>query len=522
MFKNLKLNIFSLLMVCLMSSAVAQGPFGYYNDALLFSRTTFGGTARIQGLGGAQVSLGGDQSSASSNPAGLGFYNRSTFEFTPALNFHNADASYMGENTSSFRNNFNFGHLGVVINYGRPNTSENKFRGGSFAITFNRTNNFQNEIEYQGVNGNNSIVDSFVENAGVADPGSLGGFEGVAYNHFLIDRTDGFAVFDNGIVTLVEDDPNYDGYTSLVGSFYGSLPRQTESIRTRGGQNQINIAWGGNYMDKFYFGAGLGIATVDFRRTRTYTEDGFTFADGNPDDILTSLTIEDQLNVTGAGVNLSVGLIARPVDFVTVGVNYTSPTYYSLEEENSFDFTTLWNDFYAYELPDDTIQLGFINEQSDIFTSNYNLRTPSKLNVGATVFLGKRGFLSGDVEFVDYSSAEIRTNDFQERADNQEILALYDAVVNYRLGAEMRFDEIRVRGGYGYQADPFKDSDFDRSIQNISFGVGYRTSGYFVDLAIVNSRSEALFSPYFTAENTPVATVDQSTTSALVTFGFTF
>ncbi len=522
MLKKLKLNIFSLLMVCLVSSAVAQGPFGYYNDALLFSRTTFGGTARIQGLGGAQVSLGGDQSSASSNPAGLGFYNRSTFEFTPSLNFHNADADYLGDNTSSFRTNFNFGHLGVVINYGRPNTAENKFKGGSFAITFNRTNNFQNEVEYQGINPENSIVDSFVENAGIGDPGSLGGFEAVAYNHFLIDRTDAFGVLDNGLVTLVEDDPNYDGYTSLVGSFYRSLPRQTESIRTRGGQNQINIAWGGNYMDKLYFGAGMGIATVDFRRTRTYTEDEFTFDDDNVDDILTSITIEDELSVTGAGVNLSLGLIARPLDFVTIGVNYVSPTFYSLEEESSFDFTTLWNDFYAYQLPDDTVQLGLISEQSDLFTSNYNLRTPAKLNLGATVFLGKKGFLTGDVEFVDYSDAEIRTNDFGERADNQEIVALYDAVVNYRFGAEMRFDEIRVRGGYGYQADPFKDSDFDRSIQNISFGVGYRNRDFFADLAIVNSRSQSLFSPYFTAENTPVATVDQVSTSALVTLGFAF
>ena len=509
-------------MVCLVSSAAAQGPFGYYNDALLFSRTTFGGTARIQGLGGAQVSLGGDQSSASSNPAGLGFYNRSTFEFTPAFNFNNADASYLGENTSSFRNNFNFAHLGVVINYGRANTSENKFRGGSFAITFNRTNNFQSEVEYQGVNGNNSIVDSFIENAGITDPNNLGGFEQIAYDHFLIDRTDAFGVFDDGLITQVEDDPNYNGYTSLVGSFYGSLPQQTESIRTRGGQNQFNVAWGGNYMDKVYFGAGLGIATVNFRRTRTYSEAGFTFADGSPDDILNGIIIEDQLNVNGAGVNLSLGVIARPIDFMTIGVNYTSPTYYTLEEDNSFIFTTDWNEFYSYQLPDDTTQLGLISEVSDIFISRYNLRTPSKLNLGATVFLGKRGFLTGDVEFLDYSNAELRSNDFQERADNQEILALYDAVVNYRLGGELRFGEMRVRGGYGYQADPFKDSDFDRSIQNITGGLSYRTSGYFIDLAVVHSRSEALYSPYFTAENTPVATVDQSTTSALVTFGFTF
>ena len=517
-----KLNLFSLLMVCLVSSASAQGPFGYYNDALLFSRTNFGGTARMQAIGGAQVSLGGDQSSATSNPAGLGFYNKSEFAFTPALNFHNADASYFGDNTSSFRTNFNFAHLGVVLNYSQPNTTDHKFRGGSFAITFNRTNNFQSEVEYQGLNSNNSITDSFVENAGTLDPSLLGGFEAVAYNQFLIDRTDGFAVLDNGLVTLVEDDPAYGGYTSLVGNFYGSLPRQSESIRTRGGQNQINIAWGGNYMDRLYFGGGLGIATVDYRRTRTYVEDNFTFDDGNPDDILTNLTIEDELTVTGAGVNLTLGLIARPLDFMTLGVSYVSPTFYALEEESSFDFTTVWNEFYAYQLPDDTVSLGFISQQSDLFTSNYNLRTPAKLNFGTTIFLGKQGFLTGDVEFVDYSTAEIRTNDFQERADNQEILALYNSVVNYRLGAEFRFDAIRLRGGYAYQADPFKNPNIDRSVQNLSFGLGYRNKDYFLDFTIVNSRTNNQFSPYFTFDDTPVAEVEQVTTNALLTFGVNF
>ncbi len=44
----------------------------FVDNALLFSRTVPGGSARIQSIGGAQVSLGGDYSSAFSNPAGLG------------------------------------------------------------------------------------------------------------------------------------------------------------------------------------------------------------------------------------------------------------------------------------------------------------------------------------------------------------------------------------------------------------------------------------------------------------------
>ena len=59
--------------------------FGFYNEALRFSQRSFGGTARIIGLGGAQVSLGGDISSALSNPAGLGFYNKSEVVFSPAI-----------------------------------------------------------------------------------------------------------------------------------------------------------------------------------------------------------------------------------------------------------------------------------------------------------------------------------------------------------------------------------------------------------------------------------------------------
>jgi hypothetical protein len=61
----------------------------YTETALLFSRIRAGGSARIQSMGGAQVSLGGDYSSASSNPAGLGFFNRSEFTVTPAINFSN-------------------------------------------------------------------------------------------------------------------------------------------------------------------------------------------------------------------------------------------------------------------------------------------------------------------------------------------------------------------------------------------------------------------------------------------------
>ncbi|MEM9326558.1 MAG: hypothetical protein AAGA85_12920 [Bacteroidota bacterium] len=531
--KNCKLILLSLGMVCLASGeALSQeGPFGYFNDALLFSRTSFGGTARMQGLGGAQVSLGGDQSSAASNPAGLGFFNRSTIVLSPLLNFNNSQSSYLGEETSSFRTTFNMAHFGAALNYSRPSTSENKFRGGTFAITFSRTNDFNSEIQYEGINNSNSIVDSFIFNAGTIDPNDLGGFEGIAFDHFLIDVRDttafpAYEVADDGLITRNPGDGFFDRYGSLVGELpdfdESVLPRQSETVLRRGGQNQINLAWGGNYLDRLYFGAGLGIATLRYRVERTYIEDQFTFDDGTPDDLLTSITIEDEINSNGTGVNATLGVIARPLDFFTLGLSYVTPTFYTIEEQSFFTFTTNWNPFYSYQLPDGPVQLGEIITESDITVTNYSLRTPGKLNLGGTFFLGKNGFITGDVEFIDYGTAEIRTIDFREREDNQEIANQFRSVMNYRVGAEFRFDELRLRAGYNFMADPYENSEFDRSVQSISGGLGYRSRSFFMDLAVVYQTSQQLTTPYFVGSNQPVAESDLTTTNGILTFGFNF
>lgn len=533
---KLKLILIGLAVFCTSQNIVAQA-LGYFNDALLFSQTNFGGSARIQAIGGAQVALGGDQSLAASNPAGLGFFNRSTFSFTPAFDFHNADTDYLGTRVSNYRNRFNIAQLGVVFNNSKGDIVQDKFKGGSFAITLNRVNNFNNEIRYEGVNQNNSIVDSFIENAGNVPSGNLGGLEASAFNHFLIDeadwdnRPDYIFNVDGNRTYIVPNivDGTIEGYAGLVGNQQDILPRQSEVIRTSGAQYQLNLSWGGNYDDRLYFGGGIGLQTVDYRLERVYTEDEFTLSDESLDDLLNSIVIRDEFDVSGVGINGTFGLIARPIDYVTVGVSYTTPTFYSLNEETSFSLTTDWNSNYSYVTlnsqfnPSDTIALGRIVDESDIGITDYELRSPSRLNVGAAVFIGKNGFISGDLEFVDYSNAHIKSNNFSPTADNQEIDALYRSVVNYRLGAEWRIDQFRLRGGYSFQDDPYSANDgLDRSVKNVSFGVGFREKNYFVDLAVINSSFKSFHSPYFVNELSPMATANNTTTRAMVTVGFTF
>ena len=97
-----------LALVCLLTGAVfsSHAQFGYYNEALRFSRNQSFGTARIMGLGGAQVALGGDIGVVAVNPAGLGFFNRSTLTISPAFDFHNSNSEFFGTETTTFRNRF--------------------------------------------------------------------------------------------------------------------------------------------------------------------------------------------------------------------------------------------------------------------------------------------------------------------------------------------------------------------------------------------------------------------------------
>ncbi|MFY0607250.1 MAG: hypothetical protein JXR10_11070 [Cyclobacteriaceae bacterium] len=537
--KNFKYLMFAGIAVSTLSlnAQVVDGSLGYYRDALLFGQTssTYGNTARMQGIGGAQTSLGADISAAGANPAGLGMYNRSVFSFTPSINAHNSNANFLGGEISTYRNNFNFANMGVVFNNNKGDFTSEKFKGGSFAITLGRTNNFNNEVSYQGRNTNSSITDYLVEDANAfgadfSDPQYLADY---AYGQFLIENADGY-LFENGNDgrTYIYPDGDFDGYTSLVGrnSFDQFFPRQAETIRTSGGQYSLNLAWGGNYDDKIYFGGGINFESIDYTQRKTYTEDGFANADGVQDDLLNELRVINNLNIEGSGIGFNAGIIARPISIVTLGVSYKSPTYWSLDEESDSRLITNWNSNYSYfdgtNSAGDSLyrSLGSYDETGPLFISQYNLRTPARLNLGATVFLGKAGFISGDVEFVDYTGGQLKSNDFNVVADNQTINSLFARTVNYRLGAEFRYDNFRFRGGYAFFGDPYNNNTaFDASVQNLSVGVGYRTRDYFVDLAVMNRKGFDAISPYSLEDGTePIANITNQSTNVSATIGFNF
>lgn len=516
------------LCTILMSTAFQSWSQGFVENALLFSRTKPGGSARVQAMGGAQVALGGDFSSALSNPAGLGMYNRSEITFSPAFNTYTTDANHLGSTSTDSKGVFNIPGLSYVRHM--P-VERNGFLGGSFAASMTRVNDFNSTFQYAGEDNTSSIVDYFKERAAgySIDPlpspynnTPLLDFnlpEGLAYLTFII--TPFNEDINNPDPVLPDDYINYfSDLDTLWNNGVEELRTQTRSqnVNVKGAQYQWSFAYGGNVKDKLYFGAAVGITTLRYKFTSNYTESDYSFSESPGYDPLHSLQFDEEIVVDGSGVNLTLGLIYRPADFAQLGVSVVTPTVYKLSDAYDIRLRADWNsDFVGY---------GFQDESSESIVSEYTFTTPWKVSAGTAIFLGKYGFITGDVEFINYAKAKYDSeiSGISFSPENEDINYFYTNVVNYRVGAEVRYSIFRFRGGYNVQNNPYKSEfNVDRKITTLSAGAGVRVSKFFIDVAWLNSSSKNSFSPYVFQDGTgPVAALSNTVTSGMLTLGFTF
>lgn len=494
----------------------------FVNNALLFSRTTPGGSARIQGIGGAQVSLGGDYSSAYSNPAGLGMYNRSEFTFSPAYSTMNIQSTYAGNSSEENISKINI--PGVSYVYHHETGKQSGFLGGSLGFSLTRTNNFNETFSYSGANSSSSIIDYFIDDAYYYNPDDMlpGGpdfynLTAMAYNNFLIeDYYDNNDLYYGSVLSPLPADGQIPAEVRTV--------TQSEIVESSGAQNQWSISYGANFSDKFFIGAGIGIATLRYKLKLNYAESNFSFDQSpgyNPIDYFES---EENLDISGTGVNFTIGAIFRPIDFIQIGASFVTPTSYQITDSYEASMGSQWNDFDYYGDGSTILGSEYV-EFGDPLISEYSLKTPMKFSTGITL-ISKFGFISGDVEMVNYGKANYDSDigEISFDLDNEDIKALYGSVVNYRVGAEYRYQMFRLRGGYRFMADPYRDSDgIDRSSQTFSGGVGIKKEKFFVDFAIVHTTSDDRRIPYTAPDKpTPVALLENKFTNYMFTVGFSF
>ena len=504
-------------------SLLATSSYGQYaTDALRYSESDQTGSARFQALGGNHASLGGDPSSIHGNPAGLGFYNRSEFTFTPGATPTNTKTSYLGDNNSANKGNLNIAQASLVI-ASQPGF-QRKWKRSSLGIAFSRQQSFRDHYTFTGLNNRSSYLSNVVQNA----------------NADRVPVTQLEADFDaspsnGGPIAYTLPAAYYQMYlmnpTSTTGPPYTALDRtsaveQYGSYTATGANTQWTVAYAGNYNDKLFIGANFGFSRLRYQYDREF-QDNFV----DSDDIIYA-DHNEALTVTGNGFNFSFGAIYKFNPIFQMGLVLTSPTFSSVKETFSQNVSAEFVDDLVPGPDGELIQPPYLNLPVAPNDFVYSITSPVKASVGATVFIQDKGFITGSVELQDYSMMSARTN-YLNSADNQafrdntkaEIKDLYRSSVNFRLGGEFRANLFRARLGAAYIGDPYATSDgIKRDKLLLSAGVGIRKGRFFSDLSGTLSSFKTVYTPYVLDNVADYASVEvtHKPMNFALTFGVNF
>ncbi|UOQ54269.1 OmpP1/FadL family transporter [Hymenobacter cellulosivorans] len=496
--KNLK-----YLLAVAFAGQASYGFAQYQVDALRFSQTQLGGTARSLGVGGANVAVGADLNSLSINPAGLGMYQRSEFSFSPGLGLGNTEATAFGTTTTDSRNSLHLGSLGAAFVSRRPDSDENPWRSGTFAVGLTRINDFNQSFRYR---GNPSREQDIFQRLSTDRKQDL---DDLAYNNYLTEE-------DADGIYVPRD------YSLSRGNL-----TQEETVLTTGSQTQFDFGYGASYKDRLYIGGAIGIVGTRFNSTSTLkATDPASDPAGTEGASFGSLTYRESLETRGTGINARIGAIYRVSDALRVGAAIQTPTYMALSETYGATMDVTYDQ--PIEVKGKTISSS--TSATDPSAFDYALTTPFKASGGVAAVIGKHGFISGDVEYVNYSSARLSNdnsdptvnNNFDFGPTNDEVRQLYQSTVNVRVGGELRADIFRLRAGYARYGDPYKANEFDRTQNSFTLGAGMRQNNFFLDVAGVYSTNKRFYSPYALQTNTPVVAVDGNRYTTTVTAGWTF
>jgi len=264
-------------MIAVAIVAVSGNAYAQYSaDALRFSQTNYGSSARFKGMGNAQIGVGGDISSLGANPAGLGLFTRSEFVFTPEFNGTSLKTNFLNNNSTNSKSQINLNQLGAVFHMptyrAKGQDTQKGIISASVGIGYTRNNDYGLEADFSGTNTQNSV-----------------------YNMF-----DDFSV----------PPPNM----------------QAVNINRTGSVSEFNLAGAINISNQIYIGATLGLVNLNYDYSMMLDEDGGVGASEY------YINFNQNQITKGSGVNGKLGIIFRPVSEFRIGVNLQTPTWFTIDD----------------------------------------------------------------------------------------------------------------------------------------------------------------------------------------------
>ena len=515
-------------------------------DALQITQPDFRGTARFMGMGGAFTALGGDLSTLTQNPAGIGIYRHSEIGATLDITFmNNKTTSAVGDSkldhTKAACNNF--GYIGVA-NIGSTLES---FQWG---VTYNRT--AQIDRSYYGyANPTQTSLTNYIatysNKAGYT--GSDLDASGSGYNPYRDSDYDWLSIlaYNSGMM-------NDDG-RRMVGLYNNGTTADAEiSVREHGYTDEYSFNFGGNISNVVYWGLGIGVTDLSYTRTTIYSEslEHATIYSrpehGLVDDGNAGYTMYNNKHISGNGWKLSLGLIVKPIEELRIGLAFHTPTWWTLSQnyEAAVDYS-----YFDPMYPEGSNNPNDGSHLSDYADFDWRLSSPWRMMAGVATVIGGKAIVSADYERLAYNDMTARTpvydyygylDSYQSNENLNNEIKTYSRAANIiRVGAEYRVTpKFSVRLGYNFRSSSTSketenggevitsgtDPSFNlnKTASNISFGLGYRFGAFYIDGTYVHKQQKSTLCAYtdFDGLRAPRFDATESNNAIVLSLGYRF
>jgi hypothetical protein len=459
-------------------------------DVQRLSSKYFFGTARYTGLGGAMGALGGDMSAIHVNPAGIGIYRYGALSFTPSLELNAIDGNLNGRSSSDLKTKLAINNAGFVL----ANELDNPdWRMLNIGVSYTRLNTYNDIFTLQSTNPKEqSLIRDLRNQAEGLFPDELSDFNtGLAYDVFIIDNPDSL---------------NPTNYVENGGN--GDI-NQVQTAERDGRLSETAISVGTNYKDILFLGLTLGFQSLVYEQKVETRESPASMTDTD----LRNYNLTENLEISGLGLNFKLGAMVKAGKYVRFGGSIQTPTTFSLTDEFRNSISA------SYVNPVETL-----NSESQLGNFEYRIKTPWRYMVSAAGLLGRKGLVSIQYEYTDFSNGELKDarngNDANFSRANDLINDQFSASNILRAGAEYRFtDKFYSRAGVAYFSNPITGNeglgaDLDR--MQYAGGFGYRSASWNIDLSYQWTQFEEV---YKTNNSANIAVLENQLQSITLTAG---
>lgn len=550
--------------------ASAQGAV----DALPLTRSDLRGTARYMSMGGAFGALGGDLTTLSQNPAGIGVYRSHEVGFTLNLDAQHASSESGSMGFTTDKTHFYLNNIGGVLTLKLNSSAVPNL---NFGFTYNKTASFNRT--YQGSFGNiSNSMTNYMAGMSNADGVTVGDVTMSDYYNPYNPTDGGFVApwmsilaYQSWFINPIGDEnhPNWEGQwgDSLYDAAGNKVSDGTSgtaeySVNERGSIDSFNIALGGNIGNVVFWGMDFDISNINYTRSTYYAEDltnAYVMGDQGIEPVSSKWDLCNYYNVSGTGFTYKLGVIVKPIQELRIGFAFHTPTYYSLNQTFSA-YTDYSYNGEPYQSKD--TNYGVPGSYS------YRLRSPWRIMASVAGVIGNNFIISADYEWAQYSKMRFsdpgddyyyyddwympptipagpQYDSYDVDGTNDRIGQYFQNTNTFRIGAEFRVTpSFSIRAGYCNVSSPVKAAakdgkeviytagtqpgyTFYDSTNYITAGLGYRYKHFYADLAYVYKHINATYhaftdDPMAPQIPSPKAKLGLKSNQVVLSMGFKF